>query len=122
MLVNVNMTSKFGKKEAKTFHFVSAIPVTQSSSITSTASSSTLGQSRTEDEIESTTMNVNVTLNVTAEGKWWECFLFSIFIGIKCKFMFFIDASAIAEIDTDFPNDITKLAFVRWIYISTNGN
>lgn len=69
MLVNVNMTSRFGKKEAKTFYFVSAIPVTQSSSITSTASSSTLGQSRTEDEIESTTMNVNVTLNVTAEGK-----------------------------------------------------
>lgn len=69
MLVNVNMTSRFGKKEAKTFYFVSAIPVTQSSSLTSTASSSTSATVRTESEIGSTTMNVNVTLDVTAEGK-----------------------------------------------------
>lgn len=69
MLVNVKMTSRFGKKEAQTFYFVSAIPVTQSSSPTSTACSSALATGRSESENDSTTMNVNVTVDVTAEGK-----------------------------------------------------
>lgn len=68
MLVNVIVTSRFGKKEAKTFHSVSAIPVTQSSSLTSTASSSTSAAVHTESAIDS--INVNVTLNVTAEGEY----------------------------------------------------
>lgn len=68
VLVNVNLKSKFGRKDAETFYFVSDITDTQSSSITSRAHSSTSATVCTENEaIDATTVNLNLTLNVTAD-------------------------------------------------------
>lgn len=65
MLVNVNLKYRNGKKDAKTIYVVSSIPEAQtsSSSITSGAYSSTSATGT----IDSTTVNVNVTLNVTTD-------------------------------------------------------
>lgn len=70
LLVNVKLISRFGKGNAKTFHFVSAVPDNQTSSITSEAHSSTSANVPKQSEtIDSTTVNLNVTLNVTTEGE-----------------------------------------------------
>lgn len=65
MLVNVNLKYRNGTKDAKTICVVSAIPESQtnSNSIISGAYSSTLATGA----IDSTTLNVNVTLNVTTD-------------------------------------------------------
>lgn len=69
MLVNVNLKSRIGKKDAKTICFVTAIP-SGTSSITSEANSSTSATVCANDgTIDSTTVNLNVTLNVTTDAE-----------------------------------------------------
>lgn len=61
--MSVNLKSRIRIKDAKTIHLVSAIPEARTSSITSEAHSS----SSLTGTIDSTTVNVNVTLNVTTD-------------------------------------------------------
>lgn len=64
----VNVKTRIGKKDAKTICFVSAVPETQSSSITSEAHATTSAAVCTEvGASDSSTVNVTVTLNVTTE-------------------------------------------------------
>lgn len=63
VLVSVNLKSRIGIKDAKTIHFVSAVPEAQASSITSEAHSSTSATAA----IDSSTVNLNVTVNVTTD-------------------------------------------------------
>lgn len=70
VFVNLKLKSRFGKKDSKTICFVSAIPDNRTSSIPSESQShsSTSEQTATEREnIDSAAVNVNVTLNVTAD-------------------------------------------------------
>lgn len=63
VLVNLNLKSRIGMKAAKTIHFVSAVPEAETSSNTSEAHSST----SVTGTIDSTTVNLNVTVNVTTD-------------------------------------------------------
>lgn len=73
VFVNVNLKSRIGKRTAKIIHFVSAVPETETSSISSepkpSTSAAVCAERRTIDNrftmIDSTT--VNVTLNVTTD-------------------------------------------------------
>lgn len=72
VLVNVNLKSRFGKRDAKTFYIVSAVPSTQPSSITpelhpSTSTADCAESGTTSSQDDSTAVNINVTLNVTAD-------------------------------------------------------
>lgn len=65
VFLNVNLIYRMSMKDAKTIHFVSAIPEAQTSSITSETHSST----SVTGTIDSTTVNLNVTLNVTTDDE-----------------------------------------------------
>lgn len=65
IIMNVNLKYRMGMKDAKTINFVSAVPEAQTSSITFEAHSSTSATAA----IDSTTVNLNATLNVTSDGK-----------------------------------------------------
>lgn len=75
VFVNVNLKSRIGKKSAKTMCFVSAVPDNETRSVSSEPHSSTSAAVCAENvTIDSKTVNVNVTLNVTTtdtevEGK-----------------------------------------------------
>lgn len=65
VFLNVNLKSRIGKRNTKTICLVSAGPETDTSSISNDAHSSVVfGESGT---IDSATVNVNVTLNVTTD-------------------------------------------------------
>lgn len=69
VLLNVNLKTRIGKLDAKSIRFVSAVPEFQaSSSITPEAHSTTLAAvSAEQGTIDSNTVNVAVTLNITAD-------------------------------------------------------
>lgn len=66
--VHVNVKTRIGKKDAKAIYFVSAVPETQTSSITSESHATTSAAVCTEvGTIDSSTVNVSVAVNVIAD-------------------------------------------------------
>lgn len=66
VFINVKLQTEMEKGKARMFHFISANPEVQIGSISSETHSSASATIQTEDE---TTVNVNVTLNVTADTR-----------------------------------------------------
>lgn len=66
--VLVNLKSRIGRQTTKAIYFVLAVPETETSSISSEIHSSTSAPVSAEGGlIDSTTVNVNVTLNITTD-------------------------------------------------------